>query len=97
MKPRQPLQSEGLISLAPRIGEHDEGPAMVLLVVHQLGRFGEGHHCDGNAAPFELCTLLPHLTEMRLAGQSRQVAEKNQQEIFIELAGEIDRLTMEVE
>jgi hypothetical protein len=69
---------------------------MMLLILNQLGRLGEGHHGNGNTAPFELGALFPHLAEMRLAGQSRQVAEKNQQEIFVELAGEMDRLTLKI-
>lgn len=52
---------------------------MLLLILNQLGRLGEGHHRDRNTALLELAMLLPHLTEMRLARQSRQVAEKNYQ------------------
>jgi len=41
--------------------------------------------------------LLAHLAEVRLARQSRQVAQKNQQEIIVELFGEIDRLAVEIQ
>jgi len=34
---------------------------------------------------------------VRLARQSRQVAQKNQQEIIVELFGEIDRLAVEIQ
>jgi hypothetical protein len=41
--------------------------------------------------------LLAHLAEVRLAGQSSQVTEKNQQQISIELFGKIDRLAVEIQ
>jgi len=70
---------------------------MMLLITHQLGRLGKGHDCNRDAAPLELGMLLAHLAEMRLARQSSQVAQKNQQEIFIELAGEIGRLAVKIQ
>ncbi len=68
---------------------------MMLLVVNQLGWRGKGHDGNRDAAPLELSMLLAHLAEMRLAGQSSQMTQKNQQEIFIELPGEIGRLAVE--
>ena len=68
---------------------------MALLVLRQLRRVGKRHHRDGNAAPAKLTMSLPHLTEMRLARQSSQVTQKNQQEIFIELPSEIGQLAVE--
>jgi hypothetical protein len=41
--------------------------------------------------------LLAHLSEVRLARQSSQVTQKNQQEIFVELFGEIDVLGVEIQ
>jgi hypothetical protein len=70
---------------------------MMLLITHQLGWLGKGHHRDGDAAPVEFDSLLAHLAEMRLARQSSQVTQKNQQEIFIELPGEIGRLAGEIQ
>ena len=68
---------------------------MMLVITHQLGRLGKGHDGNGDAAPLELGMSLPHLAEMRLARQSSQVTQKNQQEIFIELPGEIGQLAVE--
>jgi len=68
---------------------------MMLLITHQLGRLGKGNDRNRDAAPVEFDSLLAHLAEMRLARQSSQVTQKNQQEIFIELSGEIDRLAVE--
>jgi hypothetical protein len=68
---------------------------MMLLVLHQPGRFGEGNHRDAYTALFEVGLILAHLTEMRLARQSRQMAQKYQQEKFIDSAGEIHRLAVE--
>ena len=68
---------------------------MMLLITHQLGRLGKGHDRNRDAAPVEFDLLLAHLAEMRLARQSSQVTQKNQQEIFIELSGEIGRLAVE--
>jgi len=97
LKPRQPFQGERLIGLAPGVSEHRERPLMVLLITHQLGRFGKGEDRDLDATAIELGMLLAHLAEVRLARQSSQVAQKNQQEIFIELFGEIDRLAIEIQ
>ncbi|HEX6769236.1 MAG TPA: hypothetical protein VF208_07775 [Candidatus Binatia bacterium] len=42
--------------------------------------------------------MLPaHLAEVRLARQSRQVTQKNQQEIFVEVFDEIDGIAMEIQ
>ena len=68
---------------------------MALLVLRQLRRLSKRHHRNDDAAPAELTMSLPHLAEMRLARQSSQVTQKNQQEIFIELSGEIGRLAVE--
>ena len=50
---------------------------MMLLITHQPGRLGKGDHRDGDATPDKLGVLLAQLNEMRLAGQSSQVTEKN--------------------
>jgi hypothetical protein len=41
--------------------------------------------------------LLTHLTKVRLARQSSQVPQKNQQEISIELFGDINGVAVEVQ
>ena len=68
---------------------------MALLILRQLRRLSKRHHRDGDAAPAKLAMLLPHLTEMRLARQSSQVTQENQQEMFFELSGEIGWLAVE--
>ena len=68
---------------------------MALLVLRQLRRLSKRHHRNGDAAPAELAMSLPHLTEMRLARQSSQMPQKNQQEMFFELSGETGRLAVE--
>ena len=70
---------------------------MMLLITHQLGRLGKGNDRNSDAAPVEFDSLLAHLAEMRLARQSSQVTQKNQQEIFVELFREINGLAMEVQ
>ena len=97
LPPGEPFQSEGMISLTLGIGEHDKWPLVALLIVHQLCRFSEGHDRDGDATLLELAMLLPHLAEMRLAGQSSQVAEKNHQEIFVEMASQNRRFAVEIQ
>ena len=70
---------------------------MMLLIAHQPGRLGKGNDHDGDAAAVELDTLLAHLAEVRLTRQSGQVTQKNQQEIFVELFGQVDRLAVEIQ
>jgi len=70
---------------------------MKLLIMHEPGRLCEGHHGDGDPAPLELAKMFLHLAEMRLAGQSGQVAQKNHQEIVAKLLGEIDGLALEIQ
>ena len=70
---------------------------MMLLITHQPSRVGEGNHSDSNAAAIELGMPSAHLAEVRLARQSSQVAQKNQQEIFVELFGEIDGPAIEIQ
>jgi hypothetical protein len=68
---------------------------MALLVLRQLRRLSKRHHRNDDDAPAELTLSLPHLAEMRLARQSSQVTQKNQQEIFVEMSGETGRLAVE--
>ena len=70
---------------------------MMLLISHQPVRLGEGNDRDRDAAPIELGMLPAHLAEVRLARQSRQVAQKNQQEIFVELLGKIDGRAVKIQ
>jgi hypothetical protein len=70
---------------------------MMLLITHQPFRLGEGNHCDRDAAPIELGMLPAHLAEVRLARQSCQVTQKNQQEISVELLGKIDGRAMKIQ
>lgn len=70
---------------------------MMLLITHQPVRLGEGNDRDRDAAPIELGMLPAHLAEVRLARQSRQVTQKNQQDISVDLFGEIDGLAMEIQ
>ena len=70
---------------------------MMLLITHQPGRVGEGNHSDSNVAAIELGMPSAHHAEVRLARQSSQVAQKNQQEIIVELFGEIDGPAIEIQ
>jgi len=70
---------------------------MVLLITHQLGRFGKGDDRDLDATAIELGMLLARLAEVRLARQSSQVAQKNQQKISVELLGKIDGRAMKIQ
>jgi hypothetical protein len=70
---------------------------MMLLITHQPVRLSEGNDRDRDAAPIELGMMPAHLAEVRLARQSRQVTQQNQQEIFVELLSEIDRLAVEID
>lgn len=70
---------------------------MMLLIAHQPARLGEGNDRNPDAAPVELGMPSAHLAEVRLARQSRQVAQINQQEIIVELFGEIDGPAIEIQ
>jgi len=41
--------------------------------------------------------MLAHLTEMRLARQSRQMAEKDQQNILVETIGEVCSVAVKIQ
>jgi hypothetical protein len=69
---------------------------MMLLITHQPVRLSEGNDRDRDVTAIELGMMSAHLAEVRLARQSSQVAQKNQQEIFVELFGDIDGLAMEI-
>jgi len=69
---------------------------MMLLITHQPVRLREGNDRDGDVAALELGMLSAHLAEVRLARQSSQVAQKNQQEIMVEQFGEVDWLAVEI-
>ncbi len=70
---------------------------MMLLIMQQPVRLGEGNDRDRDIAAIELGMLLAHLAEVRLARQSSQVAQENQQEILVEPLGDIDGLAMEIQ
>jgi len=70
---------------------------MMLLITDQLGRFGKGDDRDNNAAAIECGMVLAYLTEVRLARQSSQVTQKNQQDIFIESVSKNDRLAVKIQ
>ena len=54
---------------------------------------------DGDRNPARLKTILecPHLAEMGLAGQSGEVAEKDQQKIIVKAIGELNRIAVQIE
>jgi hypothetical protein len=59
------------------IGEHGEGPAMMLLIWRQPVGLGKRNDDDPDTAPIELILGCFHLAEVMLARQSGEVPEKN--------------------
>ncbi len=70
---------------------------MQLLVVSELRRFGEGHHGDRDAAPIELGFVFCHLTEVSLARQSSEMAQKDQQQVFAEVIAQRNSPAAQIE
>ena len=50
----QALQRKGLVRDTLGIGEHDEGPAVILLIGSQSFRIGKGDDDDSDTTPLEL-------------------------------------------
>jgi hypothetical protein len=96
-RPGKAFQNEGAISLALRIGEKREGPAPFFLIGCKHLRLGERNHQHRDTAPVEFGFSFRHLAEVRLARQSGQVAEKNQQRVIADAIGEFHRLAAEIE
>ncbi len=88
LPPGKTLQREGAISLAPRIGKERERPSVHCPIRSQRARLGERNRDDRKAAPVEFGLGSRHLAEVRLARQSGQVAEKDQQRAICDLIGE---------
>ena len=59
------------------IGEDRERPLVPLLIGSQPCRFGERNNSDRDAAPVEFAFEGLHLSEVRLARQSREMPEKD--------------------
>jgi len=68
----------------------------MLLITHQPTWLGKGNDRDSDAAAIELGVLLPHLAEVRLARQSSQVPQKNQQQIIVEEGEQFSRLAVKI-
>lgn len=96
-KPGKAFQSEGAISLALRISEKREGPTPFFLIRRERLRLGKRNHEHGHTAPVEFGFSFRHLAEVRLARQSGEVAEKNQQRAIADAIGELNRLAAEIE
>ena len=69
---------------------------MVLLILRQPLRFGEGDHDDRNPAGFETIFERPHLAEVGLARQSSEVSEKDQQKVIMKVLVELYRVTVQI-
>ena len=96
-KPREPFQREGLKEFSIRIGEHREWPLMDFLIGRQLAGLGEGNNNHRDTAAIELRLESSHLTEVSLARQSSQVAQKNQQCTIVEMTTELAVTAIQVE
>ena len=97
LKSRKAFQTEGAIRFAPWIGKKFEGPAASFLIGCEGARLGKGNHEDRDTAPVEFRFSFHHLAEVRLARQSGEVAEENQQRAIGNAFGEFHRLAAEVE
>ena len=69
----------------------------MFLVRREHLRLGKRNHEHGHTAPVEFGFSFRHLAEVRLARQSGEVAEKNQQRAIADAIGELDRLAAEIE
>jgi hypothetical protein len=69
---------------------------MILDIGKKLARLGEGDHDNRNAAAVKFSFERSHLDEVRLARQSRQVAQKNNQQPVGEMARQMRRRAMTV-
>ena len=70
---------------------------MDVLIGRQLAGLGEGDHDHRDTAAIELRLESSHLTEVSLARQSSQVAQKNQQRTVVEMATELGVTAVQVE
>ena len=92
LKSRKTLQRKCTISLALRIGENREGPVPLFLIGGESARLGERNHEHRDAALVEFGFSFGHLTEVRLARQSGEVTEKDQQRAIGDSIAEFHRL-----
>ncbi|MBM2803900.1 MAG: hypothetical protein HW419_1793 [Deltaproteobacteria bacterium] len=70
---------------------------VVLQIRSKLGRLGEGNDDYCNPAAVKFSLEGSHLDEVRLARQSRQVAQKNHQQPVVEMARQIRRRAVAIE
>ena len=96
-KPCQPFQAKCRVDLALGIGEQLERPCMPFLIGAQLRRLGEGNRNDGNAAAIKFGLERAQLAEMSLAWQSRQVPEKNQQNVLCKMLCQYRPATLQIQ
>ncbi len=86
--PGKPLQAKRVISGPLRVGEDGKAPLVMLLVAHQQRRLGKCNDYDLNLTSFEFRFECANLDEVSLAGQSGEVAVKDEQQPFAKIAGE---------
>jgi hypothetical protein len=67
------------------------------LIRRELAGLGEGNNNHRDIAAIELRLESSHLTEVSLARQSSQVAQKNQQRTVVEMATELGVTAVQVE
>lgn len=97
LKPGKAFQSESAIGLALRIGENREGPVPLFLIGRESARLGKRNHEHRHAALVEFGFRFRHLNEVRLARQSGEMTEKDQQRAIDDAIAEFHRLTAEIE
>lgn len=96
-EPGESFQIKSTVGFALRVDENGKRPSMQLLVTNQLRRLGERHHYDRNPAPIELGLSFFHLAEVSLARQSGEMAQKDQQQMFLKKIGEGCLLAVKIE
>ena len=72
-KPRKPLQSKGPVGDALRVSQNSERPVMILLILDEPRRLGEGNHDNRNPTPGKCIFARFHLAEVSLARESGKV------------------------
>jgi len=95
--PGKPFQAKRVIGCTLRIGKDGEAPLVMLLVVSQHRRLGKRDNRDLDLTPVEFLFECADLDEVSLAGQSGQVAVKDEQQPFVKIPGQRDRVAVEIE
>lgn len=95
--PGKPFQPKRVIGLALRIGENREAPLVMFLVANQHCRLRKRHDDDFDVAPVEFLFECVDLDEVSLAGQSGQVAVKDQQQPFAKICAQRDGVAVGIE